>query len=822
MKHKTIQRIIAILFCILAFSPLSFSQSHTISGKVSDAQNRQPLAFVNIVVNDGLYGGMSDIDGRYSITSPDDIKSIRFSYIGYETKIVDDLNHPNKLNVSLTPITFELHEATVDAGENPAHRIIDSVMAHRKQNNPSSLQSYSYKIYDKMVFTIDSSQFNAAKMTDTLPHSDISMFDSILRKNDLMVMETASEVKFLGPDNLHQNVLGTKVAGMKDPTFMYLVNEMQSVSFYEDEVAILGTKYLNPLSRGSKTKYFFNIESATPTHDGDTLFSVSFHPYKGTNFDALTGVLDINSDGWAVQSVKAAPSKSSGLLKPSIQQLYQKIDGQWFPKQYNVNLVSPSTKVGLDGNSFPLVAIGKSYLTDIQINPEISKREFSEVEISVDNNAAYRDEDFWLAHRIDSLSARTQATYVFMDSLTEGNNIFDRALGFTNELIQDGSLPLGIVSLDLSKIIRLSGMKGWYFGLGFCTNDSFSRIAKLNAYGGYWTHMKFWDYGGGITFSLNKQKQMKIRFNIYNRSEAIGEFHGMQEDISLLGQSDYRFTFYENISVRQKAIELTYETRFAHYFKAFLTFGNYYNDYLEQFFVKEEDVREKVIYSTAELKLRFAYNEKFISDPQGLRSLGTDAPIVWFSYKHCFNDLLGCTDEFDRFKLQVEKNFYSRTLGITQIMLQAGYATEDCPVMETFTPIGSNARIGLYAPGSFGTMFENEFFCDRFAALFLSHNFSGMLWQPNTKFFKPELTLATNLAWGDMRRNHNEPIPNFITGEPALSMDKGFFESGIVVNGLLSTPLAKIGAGVFYRYGAYAFPETWDNFAWKICATLSL
>ena len=47
-------------------------------------------------------------------------------------------------------------------------------------------------------------------------------------------------------------------------------------------------------------------------------------------------------------------------------------------------------------------------------------------------------------------------------------------------------------------------------------------------------------------------------------------------------------------------------------------------------------------------------------------------------------------------------------------------------------------------------------------------------------------------------------------------------EAQNVVNGLLSTPIAKIGAGVFYRYGHYAFPKTWDNFALKISATISL
>ena len=822
MKCQAIQRISAILICLLSFSTLSFSQNYTISGKVRDEHNRQPLAFVNIVVNDGSYGGMSDIDGRYSITSPEAIKSIRFSYIGYETKVIEDLNGQNKLNVSLMPISIELQEATVEAGENPANRIIDNVMAHRLENNPASLHSYSYKIYDKMVFTIDSSMFEAAKIIDTIPDSDLSFFDSLLRNNDLMVMETSSEVKFLHPDNLRIDVLGTKISGMKDPAFMYLVNEMQTVSFYEDYVKIIGTNYINPLSLNSKSKYFFNIESATPINDGDTLFTISFHPHKDARFEALTGVLNINSEQWAVQSVKAQPSEKSGFFEPTIQQLYQKIDGQWFPKQFNINLLAPTAVVPLDGNSFPLVAIGKSYLTDIKINPEVKKREFSEVMINVDENAGFRDEQFWSHQRIDSLNQRTQATYAFMDSITQGNDIFDRVLGATSELAQNGTFPIGKISLDLGRIIRYSQQKGWYFGLGVFTNSHLSRVIQLNAFGGYWIRMRGWDYGGSTVFTLNRQRQMLLRLNFYNRSEAIGEFHGMQESYNLLGQSDYRFTFYENISVRQLAYEVAYETRFARYFKAFVTLGRYHNSYWEQFYIYPEDVKNEAIYTTGEVKLRFAFNEKFISDTKGLRSLGTNAPIVWFSYKHCFKGLLGSADNFDRFKLQIEKNFYTHTLGITQVMLQAGYATETCPVMETFSPIGSKVKFGLYSPGSFSTMYENEFFCDRYAALFLSHNFSGLLWSPKTKFFKPELTIATNLAWGDMRRNGNQPINNFKTGKTANPMNKGFFESGIVVNGLLSTPIAKIGAGVFYRYGHYAFPKTWDNFALKISATISL
>ena len=116
----------------------SFSQNHILSGKVTDEDNRQPLAFVNVVINEGQHGVITDIDGKYEIKSSQTITKIVFSSIGYETKTLSLQPNQKKCNVALTPTIFNLSEVTVDAGENPAHRIIDSLMAHRKANNPNS------------------------------------------------------------------------------------------------------------------------------------------------------------------------------------------------------------------------------------------------------------------------------------------------------------------------------------------------------------------------------------------------------------------------------------------------------------------------------------------------------------------------------------------------------------------------------------------------------------------------------------------------------------------------------------------------------------
>lgn len=809
--------LLLLVFLFLSTEAL-FGQSYTLSGKVTDERNRQPLAFVNVVINEGQNGVISDIDGKYSISADGPIMKVKFSSIGYEPKEITLEANQKKCDVALTPKTFVLGEVTVEAGDNPAHRIIDSLLAHRKANNPNSLGSYSYNIYDKMIITIDSSSFGQALANDTaMKMTDLHLFDSVMKKSDLMVMETASKVVFKAPNRKLQHVLGTKVAGMKEPTFMYLVNSMQSVSFYEETVNITGVNYVNPISRGSKTRYFFTLESVNPIGQRDSLYVISFHPMAGSTFKGLRGTMTVNSDGWALQSVKAAPNEQGELLSANIQQLYQKVEGQWFPKQLNLNLIFPSITVSMDSSNFPMAAIGKSYLSEIEINPDVSKVRFSDIEIKVDPDAAFRDETFWDDHRIDSLTQRVKATYSLVDSLTRGTNIFDRSLGLLDKLMYESALPIGFVNLDIGKIIYFSETRGVYLGLGGSTNDRLSRRFSLNGSFGYWTRIKAWDYGGGLKLKLNRQRQMELDFHFSHKSEPMGEFGGMLEsDNSFISKANYKYTFYENIRTRRDRFDLTFSTRFAQHFKGFLNLSTSHKYYNNQFYHIPSDSLTEGRFTVAELKLRFAYKEKFLSTPQGIRSLGTLYPIVWVAYQHAFPDLFGSQYEYDRFKFEASQNFYTAYLGVAKVIVQAGYATESCPVMETFNILGTYDCFGLYSPGSFSAMRLDEFFCDRFFALYLSHNFSGMLWKTNSQWFRPELSVITNIGWGDMRRAEAFPEKNFET------MDKGYFESGIIIDGLLATPLTKIGAGVFYRYGHYSLPNVWDNFAWKWSAIIEI
>lgn len=693
------------------------------------------------------------------------------------------------------PRTYQLDEVTIHGGVNPAHRIIDSVMAHRNDNNPNTLESYRYQVYDHLAITVDGS-------------TSLGDLDSILKTSDLMAMETVSEVLFMTPDKKRQNVLGTRMAGVKEQLYVYLGSELQSVDFYDETVRIMGTNYVNPISRDSKKRYFFVLDSVTLGSRHDSLYSISFYPYTQTNFKGLRGSMVVSDEDWAVQQVKAVPNDSGGMMEVSIEHLYQKVKQRWFPSELKASLLLPQIVVSDSVQTFPMVALSSSYVKNVEVNPEIDKKAFSNIEVDINPEAAYRDDDFWTPYRIDSLTERIVNTYHLMDSLTSGNNIIERTLGLANTLIERGSVPFGPFDVNLDSMIRLSLMRGFYAGLHVSTNNRFSRHIRLNAFGGYWTRLRDFDYGMGASWLINRRHQTELGLRYAHRSTTMGEFSGFQEG-GLLAEKSYRFTFYENVLVRGEVYEAYFNTRFARHFKAFVTFGHYNKNYHEQYYLTPSENMEQGLFTNAEVKVRFAYDEKFKSTLNGLESLGTNYPVLWFSYQHSFKGLLGGEYEFDRFKLQIEKDFHTRSVGTTSVLLQAGYATTGCPVMETFNILGSYERFGLYSPGCFATMRESEFFCDRFVALFLSHDFQGTLWSPNLLYFKPQLSVVTHLGWGDMKPQGAFPESNFKT------MEHGLFESGVVVNGLLTTPTVSMGAGVFYRYGAYSFPSVWDNFAFK-------
>lgn len=104
-----------LIVIILVFSSLSevYSQTRTITGTVSTADTRETLPGATVLVKGATTGAVTDIDGKYSIAVKSGQNQLEFSYVGYNTKIVDIPEKQNQIDVILEPKKTTLDEIVV-------------------------------------------------------------------------------------------------------------------------------------------------------------------------------------------------------------------------------------------------------------------------------------------------------------------------------------------------------------------------------------------------------------------------------------------------------------------------------------------------------------------------------------------------------------------------------------------------------------------------------------------------------------------------------------------------------------------------------------
>ncbi len=824
---------------------LTAQPHYQVSGRVIDADTREPLAFVNIVISGTRSGVSTDIDGKFTLRSDQPIHAIQLTYVGYfplqySIPYREVEGEMEGIVIKLQRKIVDLNEVVILPTVNPAHRIIDSVLANRYQNDPEKLKSFSYTSYEKTIFTVNldtllrSEQDSTGKwqsdtdfmepdsagmmITDTIS-SDTSLAEmkEFFSRQDLAIMESVVERKFMAPDRNYENVKANRVSGFQDPIFVFLLSQIQSTSFYNEFFKIIDKNYINPISNGSKNKYIFIIEDTLYTERLDTVFIISYRPRPNTNFDGLQGVLYINSYKWAIQSAIARPARLDG-ISIKIQQMYELIDDeQWFPVQLNTDVTFARVMVAAGTTRANMVGIGKSYIRDIVVNPELVRRQFATLGVDVDPDSHEKPESFWNAYRIDTLSGRDKRTYEFLDSLGKEANL-DR-IANTFETLLNGKIPIKIIDLDLDKFIKYNDYQGLYLGLGAHTNDKLSRRFKVGGYWGYGFKDKSAKYGADASYVINRRHEVTLGAKYsYDLQEFAGVRFFDDKDNILTGGNWRSFLVSRMNPTRDLAASLGFrllrDFRFGLDFRVLAKEAT--DGYTYQVAsgdgtaVGEDEFR----FTQLGAGFRFAFREEFIVTKRSRISMGTKYPVLWLQYTRGVEGWLDGEYDYNRIDVKIEKSFFTKYLGRTSLVLKGGYVDRAIPATELFNGNGSYRFFTIYAPSSFGTMRMNEFLSDRYAALYFTHDFGKLLkrWEK----FQPEFVITTNAGFGWLKYDENHLGINYKT------MDKGYYESGFLINNLLNLRIYSLGLGAAYRWGPYSYPLFKDNIAVKFSITFPL
>lgn len=784
----------------------SASAQFVVKGEVSDAGNLKPLAFVNIVEEGRNNGTITDIDGKFTLRVSTMPATLLFSYVGYERKSIRVETVSGEVRVLLSS-GKELREVVILPGENPADRIIRRLIARRDSLNPKKLSSFSYTTYNKLVFTSmqDTSKGEVhTGIFGTVDSTEIKARDFFNRQH-LFLNESVTERKFRAPDLSYEKVIASRTSGIQEPIISSLTTQLQSLSFYEEYFDILNFKYLNPLSRSGPDFYYFQIEDTTFSGT-DTVVVISFRPKRGKKFEALEGVLNVNLNHYALESATAGPYKKDQITLRILHK-YQKVDSlHWFPVQLNTDIILNNFSIG----KLKLVAEGRSYITDIQVNPEIRRREFGAVEVDVDDKAVTGGDDILQQYRNDELSKKDSVTYHVVDSLGKKLNIERKISNL--EALMEGKLRIKFIDIELARIFTYNNYEGVRLGLGLGTNE---RLLKWFQFGGYFAYGfndKALKYGAWGEFRVHRRTDTRVRFdyrrdlvesgstdypleaplnmdNIY-RSFVLGTFDSLQ-----IFEGSIRFRPVQNLHIR------------------FAMNHQVVDPVLPYRFFPDTAANPVYRFTEVNLTLRWGIKEKYIALGSRYISTGNKYPVLWLNV---VQSLPGIGGEFSYTKLmaKVEQTIDWKRFGKTRMIFSGGYIFGDVPYTKLFNERGSYASFSFVSRSAFETMRPNEFASDAFVSFFFSQG-TGTLFKVK-RWMQPELLFVHNVGFGwlsDAPRHQ---------GVPFKTMEKGFFEAGLVLDKFITINTLGMGAGVFYRYGAYSSKDAGTNFHVKMALTIAL
>ena len=831
-----------IFFLVLLLLPAYIFAQTSLSGIIKNSKTKEALPFATIITNTGL-GDICDVDGKFTITSNKTISQLKISYVGFKTQKVLIEPSIRFITILLEPSTENLSEVVITAKENPALQIIRDAIANKDKNYiQKALNSFKYTSYNKFLLTANPDSIagnidsifvlKEGKRVFKRLDSTNYEFKKQIDRSHLYISEKVSQINFRRGKNKKETIKATRMAGLKQPIYEFLALDFENFTFYDEVYNLLGNKYINPLAKNAIKKYNYKILD-TIIHQKDSTFMIYFKPKKTTETVGLEGVLYINSDNYALEK-GIAQLKGIVTVKAVQTFSYKKNYNIWFPK-----LTEISIRKGKNNESVKLFGgitfsatekndsisntnqkdpsdvsylISKTKNFDIKINEPV-KIINSASTIEIEDGAPFRKDAYWNKYRTDSITKRGLETYKVIDSVSQAEGA-EKKLNIARKILK-GYYPTKYFDFDLSQLINFNGYEGFRLGFGGITNTSFSKKLRIDGYTAHGFKDNKFKYHGGLSVRVHKnnntwlgvaytndlQEAAKLdflfdatSFSLINpRNLNIGQFYGYKTY-----EINVNHDVLPNLESKLKLSQGAYDTKFNY---QYISPDNFLTDYQ---------------LTLAILALKWTPFSRYMNSPIGKIAVQNTTPKIIVQVTKSFDNILEGDFDFTQISFKLEHTLKALKNSSTSFLIQGGYTVNEAPLSHLYnaTPNYSlktpwRKRINFSGTNAFETMSFNEFISDRYVMLQARHNFERF--KIGGKF-KPRLSLISRFAIGDIDN------PNFHQGVSFQKMNKGYLESGFVLNHLFKG----FGISSFYRYGAYSNPKFTDNLAVKLTYVLSL
>ncbi len=715
--------------------------------------------------------------------------------------------------------TYTLEGIEIKESLDKGRILMEKVYKNKETNNYDNFNPYTYNVYDKVYAYSDN--------------------DTILYQNktpiNLFLMETISKGKYFPPNLKYEKINGIKISGIRNPAIDLIIGNLEISSIYNNKIVVLDKEYISPLAKesifGKNPIYNFNlVDTIYSTKNlSNTIYVIDFFPINNTDNNTIEGKLYITKNNWAI--CKLEGSLNDYQDNSFIKKVLFKQDFDYFNDSLNNinnnNLLFPyNINISIEFNNMqvstskvtPVIKYSRNFY-DVKTDSTLTKKDFSNIVYDIDKEAYYKNDKYWTQNRFSPLDQTSLNTYKVLDELGKEHKV-DYLLNASLSLAT-ARFPVWKFDILLDQMLGFNVYNGLYIGVGIETNKYMSDVFKVGGYWGYGFKSKKQQWGAFLNLLVHKKTNAQINLSFYNNLTEAGVSNLYKNTLSLTDRYSYRNLLINRVD-RTKSMSASGSIHLLKHFNLYagIKFENKEPLYNYSFLNNdngEENLLSEFNFSLVHLGLKFAYNEKFIKTRYGLISKGTQFPILRVFYERGIKGLYKGEFNYNKIEVSVDGRIPIKNIANFNFSLRGGLVDNDIPYTNLFNCLGGYYNFSIYSPATFSTMRLNEFVANRYFASFFELTFNN-LFKFNSSWFKPTPSVCFNYGIGQLTGDYNK-LHKGINIQP---YNKGYYECGVNINGLLYSSFSQIGFGVFYRLGYYAFDNPKQNLAYKLTIFLNL
>jgi hypothetical protein len=783
---------------------ITYGYKYEIKGIIKDKKTKEPVPFATVFFPHSPIGSPADLDGNF-VLSFDTVANdtLRVEAIGYKpvNLHMDSNEHKPYFIIEMEQSANMLKEVVVTASnEDPAIALLKKIIARKKYNDPDRFDNYSFETYNKLeidLLHLSKNEF------EKLPLPYLKNFSYIYNNLDtsgkepnlpFYLTETVSDFYYQRkPHRTKEFIKATQIKGINNQNITnslskYLGNTFVAINPYDNYLLLFDKQFVSPINNAGPTFYKYKIED-TEKIDGYDVYEVSFKPLrKGEN--CLTGTFKVVDSFYALQYINAEIPKEANLnwiRNASFYKEYELLDSVWFcnKENFTAEILSTGELLKLPAfiarrtNSYKNVSINDPYVAKVVNNKK------NKADIIITDSASHYSEDFWDNARHEKLNKNEQAIYNMLDTL-EHDKLFIRFRNLAKFLVS-GVYKTGPIELGpYWSIYSSNAVEGSRFRFSMGTTPKFSKDVYVNGYIAYGVKDQRFKYNINTLWLLNRDFPRSYLYVSYT--------YDLDHSVNYYDQVSFDNTL--NLFIRKKWIPQKFVfaedfrvEAYKEYFNGFshmLTFlHKEYNPYaplpnLTIFSDMAGKPAMTVNQTEVNLRLRYAYKEKFLNGNYYRTSLGSKYPIPELRYAYGIKGVWNSAYEYHRITFSISDDVRIAPFGTLYFNVFCGkyFGILPYPLLQ----IHPGNETYYYNKYAFNMMEQYEFLSDQYAGFNLEHLFGGGVF----KYIPGIRKLKLRQFW-----TAKGVIGSLSDENKALNLNKGY-----TFRTLQGNPYIEVGTGI--------------------------